>query len=409
MTLRLLFLTAETCPTFRPDVAALFGKYLPRFGIQSDIVAGKTPEHHGDVIWGGGETCLCDTSGGQAKKYVKTFLHGIKHLLFADKQRYQAIQVRDLPITAFLALVIARFKGLKFFYWMSYPVTEGQINRARQRGLSAGIIKFIFPLMRGHVGHFLLYQLVLRYADHVFVQSERMRADVAIMGVAMDKMTPVPMGVDTEAVQPELIQPADDQRIHGKRAMIYLGSLDRPRHIELLFRMLGIVQQQIPNALLVLVGDTKDEMHRCWLQDQAKKDGVSEAIIWTGWQPMQEGWRYVRACEVGLSPIPRGTLLDCSSPTKVAEYLTLGIPIVANDSPDQELIIREGGGGYCVPYSPENFAEAVIALLSSTLEQRSSMAQRGRAYIERNRSYEAIARQVALTFNSQFQTQADSR
>jgi glycosyltransferase involved in cell wall biosynthesis len=390
-------------------VAVLFGKYLPRYGIHSDIVAGKTPEHYGDVIWGGGETCLCDTSGGQAQKYVKAFLHGIKQLVFADKHRYQAIQVRDLPISSSLALLVARFKGLKFFYWMSYPVTEGQINRAKRRGLSSGVIKFIFPWVRGHIGHFLLYHVVLRYADHVFVQSERMRADVAKMGIALEKVTPVPMGVDIEVVQPEFIRPADDQRLHGKRAMIYLGSLDRPRHIEHLFRMLRIVQQQIPNAVLVLVGDTKDEIHRHWLQEQAEKEGVNDAVIWTGWLSMQEGWRYVRACEIGLSPIPRGTLLDCSSPTKVAEYLTLGIPIVANDSPDQEQIIKNGGGGFCVPYTPENFADAAIALLSSSLEQRSHMAQSGRAHIACNRSYEAISRQVALVLNSQFPSKVCSQ
>ncbi len=329
-------------------------------------------------------------------------MHGIRQLVLADKHHYHAIQVRDLPISAAFALMVARLKGLKFFYWMSYPVTEGQIYRALNRGLSSGLLKFIFPWLRGHLGRFLLYHIVLRHADHVFVQSERMRADVARMGIALNQMTPVPMGVDIEVVQPELVRPIEDERLHGKRAMIYLGSLDRPRHIEHLFKMLRIVKMKIPNVVLVLVGDTKDEMHRHWLQEQAIEEGVNDAVIWTGWLSMPEGWQYVRACEIGLSPIPRGTLLDCSSPTKVAEYLTLGIPIVANDSPDQELIIREGGGGICVPYTPENFAEAAIALLNIPLEQRSHMAQSGRAYIARNRSYEAISRQVAMTFNSQF-------
>ena len=56
---------------------------------------------------------------------------------------------------------------------------------------------------------------------------------------------------------------------------------------------------------------------------QAKAAGVADHVLWTGWLPMGEGWRYVRAAEVGLSPFPRGFLLDSASPTKVPEYLAL--------------------------------------------------------------------------------------
>lgn len=36
--LRVLQLVPEPLPTFRVDVAALFGKYLPRIGIECDLV-----------------------------------------------------------------------------------------------------------------------------------------------------------------------------------------------------------------------------------------------------------------------------------------------------------------------------------------------------------------------------------
>ena len=38
MTLKILQLVPESLPTFRPDVAVLFGKYLPRHGVSCDIV-----------------------------------------------------------------------------------------------------------------------------------------------------------------------------------------------------------------------------------------------------------------------------------------------------------------------------------------------------------------------------------
>lgn len=395
MSVRLLFLTAETCPTFRADVNVLFGKYLPRHGIQSDIVAGRTPGAGVDIQWGGGEAFLCNVEGGATKKHIKTLLHGIRHLFRADRSRYHAIQVRDMPVLAAFGLLAARIKGLPFYYWMSYPMPEGQIELARERGLSAGLMKFLFPWVSGRVGRFLLYRVVLRRADHVFVQSDRMKEDMATMGVSPAEMTPVPMGVDLEDVLIEDIPPAEDSRLDGRRILVYLGSLDRPRRIEILFEMLARVRAHMPEALLVLAGDTADDMHRAWLQQQAAASGVEHDVVWTGWLPMKEGWRYVRAAEVALSPIPRGYLLDCSSPTKVPEYLALGVPVVCNDNPDQAKIVYESGAGLCVPYTAVDFAAAVLRMLHYEQMKEIESQMSGAEYVKAQRSYERISLMVS--------------
>jgi len=36
--MRLIYFTAEQWPTFRADLVALFGKYLPRRGVTCDLV-----------------------------------------------------------------------------------------------------------------------------------------------------------------------------------------------------------------------------------------------------------------------------------------------------------------------------------------------------------------------------------
>lgn len=390
--MRLLFLTAETWPTFRADVAVLFGKYLPRLGVYSDIVTGRTPGHTGTVAWGGGDAFLCEVSDSQAKRHVKTLLHGIKVMFSADRTRYQAIQVRDMPLMATIGLLAARLKHLPFYYWMSYPMPEGHIELARARGLSVGLMKFLFSWVRGRLGRFLLYRVVLPWADHVFVQSDRMKQDMIERGILAKKMTPVPMGVDLEEMRPEVIPPSsDDPRLIGCRAIVYLGTLDSPRRIEVLFEMLARVQQKIPEALLVLVGDTEDDVHREWLKREAAAAGVADHVLWTGWLPMREGWRYVLAAEVGLSPFPRGFLLDSASPTKVPEYLALGVPVVCNDNPDQAKLIRESGAGLCVPYTSEAFAEAVLNILHNKRDIENQPLLSGADYVKTQRSYEQIS------------------
>lgn len=402
MSIRVLYLTAETYPTYRVDLRVLFGKILPKYGIQSDIVAGKTEGNVETVSWGGGETYLCDVSGGSARVHINTFLHGIRYMLKADRKRYQAIQVRDMPLLAAIGLLVARFKGLKFFYWMSYPMSEGLISLAHERGLSSGLIKFLFPWIKGHIGYLLLYHLVLPIADHVFVQSDQMKAALVKRGFHPDKMTPVPMGVDMEMLRRTDIPPVNDVRLVGKRVLVYLGTLDRPRRIEILFEMVAIVKRQFPDVLLILVGDANEETHRCWLKMKADEAGIKDNLIWTGWLPMCEGWSYVRAATVALSPIPRSYLLDISSPTKVPEYLALGIPVVCNDNPDQERVIRESEAGICVLYSAEDFADAVIRMLCLDKNARDEMGMKGRDYVEHYRDYQVIGDNVANSYRNLF-------
>lgn len=396
--MRLLYLTAEDWPTHRADVAALFGKYLPRHGINSDLVAALKSSCEGPVEWGGGKAILCDVTGGQAKKYIKILLHGIRQLIVANRKRYDAIQVRDMPVLGVCGLIVARLKGLPFFYWMSYPMSEGQIAYARERGLSQGIMKFLFPWLRGRIGRFLLYQLVLPLADHVFVQSERMKQDMIERGVEPEKMTPVPMGVDLEFMRPDGVVPSDDPRLAGRHVLVYLGTMISTRRIEILFEMLSRVRQELPSALLVLVGDTEDVHHRQWLMQQAEMAGVAKHVVWTGWLPMREGWRYVRAAALGLSPFPRGFLLDSASPTKVPEYLALGVPVVCNDNPDQQAIIATSGAGRCVPYTGEDFACAVLDILYLKKIDIKRMKTSGLAYIQANRNYDLIAESVAKIY-----------
>jgi glycosyltransferase involved in cell wall biosynthesis len=396
--MHLLYLTSEQWPTYRVDLTVLFGKYLPRFGLTCDLVTEQENGFDkGDMtLWPAGEAVLCKKPKSRAKQYLLKFFHQSKVLLTADYQRYDAVQVRDMVLIALVAIIVCKLHKKPFYYWLSYPQSEGQIQRAQARGLSAGM-RYWFPLIQGYIGKFLIYKVILPNAQHVFVQSTKMMDMVSTQGVSVEKMTPVPMGVDIEATR-QSIQPSEDPILKDKKILVYLGTLDRVRQIEILFHMMAILRQSIPNALLVLVGDTEDKEHRAWLKSEAKKVGVEDAIHWTSWLPMQEAWRYVVAADIGLSPIPRGYLLDMGSPTKAVEYMALGLSVLMNDNPDQLQVANESNAAICVSLEAESFAEAALKLLNDD-EVRAQMRIKGLAYVGQVRSYERLASNLYLTYH----------
>ncbi|HAF01923.1 MAG TPA: group 1 glycosyl transferase, partial [Methylophilaceae bacterium] len=215
--MHILYLTAEQWPTFRADLTTLFGKYLPRFGITCDLVTEQDIKVQAAPSWPAGKAILCQVPNNRALQYIFKFLHSVKTLITADYAKYDAVQVRDMTVSALVAIVMCKIHRKPFFYWLSYPQSEGQIDRAKKRGIKGGM-RFWFPLIQGTFGKLLVYKIILPNAQHVFVQSQNMLEMVAKRGIAPAKMTPVPMGVDLEAAQ-QTPMPSDNPALIGKRVV----------------------------------------------------------------------------------------------------------------------------------------------------------------------------------------------
>lgn len=400
--MRILYLTAEPHPTFRVDIATLFGKQLPRYGIHSDLVTLADSALPHAAAWPGGQALVLQYSGPGFLRHLVKGWHSLKIVLRASRNNYAAVQVRDMPILACLSLAVCRIKGMPFIYWMSFPIPEGQMLRAKRNGLLSKGGQPLLLWLRGYIGQQILRKLVLPHATHVFAQSETMKADLVEHGLRADRVTPVPMGVDFQLLCNFGGDTGERIPQSEQRTLVYLGTLDPARQIELLFPMLAKVRDRIPDVRLLLVGDTTDAKHRDWLKRKAMESGVSDHVIWTGWVKPEQAWLHVKTATVGLSPFPRSQLLDSASPTKVPEYLALGVPVVCNDNPDQEALINASGGGICAPYTAEAFAEAVATLLSEPSSSRTLRVELARQYIGKTRDYSVIGKSVAQAYTQIF-------
>ena len=100
---------------------------------------------------------------------------------------------------------------------------------------------------------------------------------------------------------------------------------------------------------------------------------------------------------LAISPIPRGPLLDVSSPTKLLEYLALGMPCIGNDSPDQAEVLKASGAGLLCRLTPTELAERAIELLDNLPAARVRAAS-GLDYIRQQRSYSVLGARLAAVY-----------
>jgi glycosyltransferase involved in cell wall biosynthesis len=398
--MRIIFFTAETYPNYRADLHCLFGKYLVNFQIHTDIVTQPNPNvvNAAHIDWPGGATLLSSIPTRGSLKDIIRFAHCFRTCLSVKHGVYDAIQVRDMPIIAVFLLPIAIIKKVKFIYWMSYPIPTGQLDRARRTSLK-NPLKKLFLYGRSFLSHIALYRLVLPFSNFIFLQTDEMLNMVRRKGVYNKNIMPVPMAVDYDLVHENLITPIHYPGTSGKNAIIYLGTIERPRRIELLLEMMRVILNARQDIVLLVLGESDVIDYQDELNQLTDKLDINEHVIWLGKKPMHKAWQYVKSAKVGLSPIPRGELLDVGSPTKVVEYLALGIPVVGNDNPDQKKVIEESGGGVCVPLTAQDFAEAVLYLLQEDATSRDNRILKGMDYVQRHRNYKATAQAVAECYN----------
>ncbi|WP_051378775.1 glycosyltransferase [Derxia gummosa] len=395
---RLLYLIPDGFPTHRPDVTVLFGQELPRHGISTDLVAQQAPNSDLNAGWGAGRLDLAPRCGSAVRNQVTSFFHDLRRLWRARPGDYAAIQVRDKAFAGLFGLMRARMLGVPFFYWASFPICESFVAIARQQGLRLGLLRWAFLTLKGHIGKRLLYRWLMPRCNHVFVQSDRMKEELVARGIRPDRLTPVPMGVDLDRATRRTEVRIDASRLASRRVIGYLGTLERARRIDFLFEVVAELRKTIPDICLLLVGDAEEAEDRRFLVERAAEIGVTDCIVHTGWVPSDAAWAWMRRAEIGLSLFPRGELLDSASPTKVVEYLALGIPVVGNDQPDQQQVLRDSGAGLSVPMEVGGFAEAISSILASP-ERAAAMAKAGPPFVRAHRTYAGLGRELAVVYH----------
>lgn len=386
--LSILCILRDPLPPRRADVLTLFGVELPRHGIHTTLVGQGTPG--AARTWPGGALQLAGNFGGAANSLLAPFFDSLGVARAWQAARPDCIQVRDKILVAVLARLLAALLQIPFVYWMSFPIVEGYAVHAR-----CGKVRFVaLHWLRAWITHALLYRLVLPGARLIFVQSAAMADTLAARGLARTRLIPVPMGVDLELTA--RVTPAADPRLADRQIVVYLGSIARARASTFLLDLAAALDR--PDVLLVIAGDAPSPAEAAWFRAELSSRQLGDKVLFTGWLAHADALGYVACAAVGIAPIPRGELFDVSSPTKLVEYLALGVPAVASDIPDQRLVLEQSGAGHCVPMTVPAFRAAIVQLLDDP--GRAARGARGQAWVRAHRGYDVIGRTVAQHYRS---------
>jgi len=159
-----------------------------------------------------------------------------------------------------------------------------------------------------------------------------------------------------------------------------IGLLSEPRAFDTLIAALSQLVPVYPNLVVHLFG--RKAFTNAWMGTLPGFTAVENNLRFYGYTAQDTALPYAANATAGLALLkPVGDYPD-SYPTKLFEYMALGLPVVTSDFPLYRTVVERHGCGLCVSATnPVAIAHALRYLIDHPAEAQ-AMGQRGRQAVE---------------------------
>lgn len=262
----------------------------------------------------------------QMVEYMVFFILAFFRLsLLYMQRRYDSVQIHNLPDFLVFSALVPKLGGARIILDLHDLMPEFFASSFKT-GMKNTAVRLLL----------IQEKLSCWFANHVITVTELWRKSLIGRGVSAEKVSVV-MNVADDSIFQRLTIPVTggEERPTNSFSLIYHGTLAHRYGIDLLIEALAKVHAQIPEIHLVIHGrgDFIEE-----LRQQAKELNVESLITFsTQYLPMTDIPRLIQQADLGIVPYRRDVFTDGILPTKLMEYVALGVPVLAADTP----IIRE--------------------------------------------------------------------
>lgn len=232
---------------------------------------------------------------------------------------------------------------------------------------------------------------LLRFFEHLIAVSKPVAEDMQKAGLKKCNISIVANGIDTSVYGSRSSGVAIRQQLQLRADAVVLGtlsSLTSEKGIDIALRAFALVQKNIENLSLLIIGDGPERKN---LLKLAQESGISNRVIFAGRRA--DIPQVLSAIDLFLLPSHAEGL-----PMALLEAMASGCAVVATRVGDVPEVVNAECGTLVEPGNPESFAQAIIEQLSDRilLQRRGESA---RKIVEQHFSSRAMAEHYAAIYN----------
>jgi len=232
-----------------------------------------------------------------------------------------------------------------------------------------------------------LEQYVIMRVDKVSCICKGLQDEVIKRGVAESSVFMSPNCADLTKFTPisQKNQKLEiELTLENKKVVAFLGSFFKYEGLEFAIKALPLIEKNIPNIHLLLVGDGNEKDN---LKNLSKQLGVEHLVTFVGRVNFDIINQYYSLADALVFPRESIKLTHLVTPLKPLECMALQLPVIASDVGGHKELIEDGKTGLLFEAENiESLAAKVIQLLQDTVLQE-KLKVNGLAYVTNIRNW----------------------
>jgi glycosyltransferase involved in cell wall biosynthesis/folate-dependent phosphoribosylglycinamide formyltransferase PurN len=236
---------------------------------------------------------------------------------------------------------------------------------------------------------------LLRRADAFVALSDEIAGELLDHGVPAPRVHRIPNGVDTRVFRPASAEERSELRnrlcIPDGPVVVYTGRLVTYKGLPSLLR----AWREVPDALLVLVGEGGADIHSCeqQLRDFVGSNGLSDRVRFTGAVERVEDW--LRAADLFVFPTENEAF-----GLSLVEAMACGLASVTTRVGGLRDIVADGDNALVIAAGDDTALATAMRVLLGDAERRAAMGRAARQDAERRFSLSAVTDAYEALFAS---------
>ncbi|HEX3660849.1 MAG TPA: glycosyltransferase [Acidobacteriaceae bacterium] len=280
------------------------------------------------------------------------------------RNRYDVVHIHNMPDFLVFAAWYPKLTGARLILDIHDIVPELFANKFK-----SAIKYFYVTSLR------LVEKLSARFVDHVIVSNHLWVEKLVARSVRPNRCSVV-----VNLPDPDIFARRPRARQDGRFIVIFPGTFQWHQGLDIGIRAFAEFKKKVPSAEFHLYG-ASDEKATNWLKDIAREVGQQDAVKFCGIASLESIADVIANADLGVVPKRADSFGNEAYSTKVMEFMSQGIPVVASRTKIDSYYFDENTVRFFPSGDSAAMAEAMVEVAQEA-SVRDSLVRHGLEYVE---------------------------